>query len=250
MTTRTAFTPIAWMLAFGLVLGLPPARGLDGQEKPGKDEKPAKEKKSVKKDEAKKDAASDPVMEAWKKAGTPGKQHELLKKMEGQWAAASTFWMAPGAEPIQEKGRMTCRVILGGRFLSQDYRGSFMGEEFHGMGTFGYDNLKKKYVATWMDTMMTGVMLSEGSLDDAGKVLTLHSTFIDPLTNAPKTMRMVTTFIDDDHHKDEGFETGPDGKEFKSMEISYTRRRVAEEEKGKAKARAKDIEEKKRDRKE
>ena len=38
-----------------------------------------------------------------------------------------------------------------------------MGQPFSGVGIDGYDNLRKKYVTTWIDTMGTGIFSMEGT---------------------------------------------------------------------------------------
>ena len=39
----------------------------------------------------------------------------------------------------------------------------------------GYDSEKKKYVGTWVDSMMNHMWRYEGSVDDSGKTLTLEA---------------------------------------------------------------------------
>src|SRR5216684_3555963 len=43
---------------------------------------------------------------------------------------------------------------------------------FKGMGIEDYDNVKKKFVGTWVDNMGTGIMMSEGRYDVATKTST------------------------------------------------------------------------------
>jgi len=44
-----------------------------------------------------------------------------------------------------------------------------------------------------------------------------------PQPGAPTQKRSVITLHDNDHHTIEMFFTGPDGNEFKAMEIAYAR---------------------------
>ncbi|MER3465534.1 MAG: hypothetical protein C4329_15120 [Chitinophagaceae bacterium] len=55
--------------------------------------------------------------------------------------------------------------------------------------------------------------------------MTLLGTCIDPGTGKNCEMREVFRIIDKDHHFAKMFYKGPDGKEYKSMEISYTRKK-------------------------
>jgi uncharacterized protein DUF1579 len=98
-----------------------------------------------------------------------------------------------------------------------------MGQPFQGIGTMGYDNLKKKYVASWTDSMSTGIFLVEGTHDAATKTCTLAGEGPDMFSNKYSKFRMVEKTVDPDHFTVTMFSTGPDGKEFQSMEMSYTR---------------------------
>ncbi len=43
--------------------------------------------------------------------------------------------------------------------------GKMMEMPFHGIGTEGYDNVRKKFMASWIDNMGTGILLMEGTYD-------------------------------------------------------------------------------------
>ena len=49
------------------------------------------------------------------------------------------------------------KMLLDGRFLQQEFTGEMMGQPFSGVGINAYDNLRKRYVTTWIDTMGTGI---------------------------------------------------------------------------------------------
>ena len=74
----------------------------------------------------------------------------------------------------QHEGKATCeaKLILGGRFLQQEYTSRFQGQPFHVLQILGYDNAKKKSIEIMMDTMGTGVLHNEGTVSDDGKVIT------------------------------------------------------------------------------
>ncbi|MFB3904806.1 MAG: DUF1579 family protein [Acidobacteriota bacterium] len=78
-----------------------------------------------------------------------------------------------------------------------------MGMPFEGLGLWAYDNIKKEYVSTWADSMSTGIMVSRGKTRKSREVLRIE--------DAGKFQAGM-------------FETGPDGKKFKSMEMVYTRK--------------------------
>jgi uncharacterized protein DUF1579 len=165
------------------------------------------------------------AMDAMMKAGAPGDAHKKLEALAGTWDAKVTSWMAPGKPPIESKGKSESKMALGGRFLEEHFEGEFMGQPFTGMGYTGYDNVQKKYVGTWMDSMSTGVMTSSGKMDGDGKTFSMTGSMADPMTGKMSTIKEKVTVADADHHTFEMWGAGPDGKNFKMMEIVYTRRK-------------------------
>jgi hypothetical protein len=98
-----------------------------------------------------------------------------------------------------------------------------MEQPFSGIGYSAYDNVRRVFTGVWMDTMSTHFLTEEGNLDASGKVLTTVMSYSDPLTGKTKRGRSVTTVVDADTHTVVMFDQGPDGKEIKSMEMTYRR---------------------------
>jgi len=170
------------------------------------------------------------MMKQMMEMGKLNENHKLLADSAGTWSYIVKFWPAPGA-PVQEsKGTATRKMIMNGRYLVGDYTGvmpmagpdgKMKPTTFKGMGLEAYDNVKKKFVATWMDNMGTGIMMIEGTYDDATKTLT--STGEEEMMPGVKTpIREVIKYTDKNHMALEWFET-QGGQEFKAMEINYTR---------------------------
>lgn len=162
-------------------------------------------------------------MAAWEEVAKPGEHHKHLEAMAGTWDTKSSFWMAPGTEPMVSSAVMVNEMILGGRHLSHHYKGEVMGQDFEGRGTLSYDNVTKEYVSTWMDSMSTGVMVSKGQCDAAGKVFTFKGEMVEP-SGKKSITREVLTIKDSNTHTMEMWVTGEDGKEWKNMEFVYTRK--------------------------
>ncbi len=173
--------------------------------------------------------AFEEMMAKWAELNQKGPEHERFKKMVGTWDTASKMWMAPDAPPLTSQGTAEFRLLLDGRYVEQIYKCPAMGEgqpPYEGRGIEGYDRMKKKYVSVWMDNMSTGFMLVEGSADESGKVFTYTGTYNDPMTGQKnKPYRAVLHVLNDDKMTYEMHETDANGKEFKSMEITYTRRK-------------------------
>lgn len=154
----------------------------------------------------------------------PGEAHKVLEPLAGKWTYTSKFWMTPGAPAEESTGTSQDDLIYGGRFLMQVVKGTMMGKPFEGLGFTGYDNIKKEYVSVWLDGMATGLMTSSGQYDAATKEITEAGAHSCPLTGeTDRKIRSVSTLVDNDHKTYAAYAVGPDGKEMKMMEISYTR---------------------------
>jgi len=163
------------------------------------------------------------VMEIYRKLGTPGEPHKVLAAMQGNWNTANRFWTEPGKPPMENTGTCEQKMILGGRFLQQEFRGEMMGTPFTGIGVLGYDNYTRTYVSTWMDSMSTAILFFEGIADEDGKTITQICHHDDPI-KGPMKWRSVTKIVGENRHEFEMYSTDKTGKEEKMMEIVYTRR--------------------------
>ena len=166
------------------------------------------------------------MMEQMMKYGTPGKGHELLKKYIGDWDVDVSTWRDPAAPPEKSKGTIKSALIFDGRFLKSSFEGTMGGMKAQGVEIIGYDLFKKMYTTFWIDSWSTTFLITTGTLDMTGKVLTETGMFPDAMTDG-KTMqkiRNVTTFMDDGSYKFEMYMAMPDGKEMKGMELVCKRK--------------------------
>jgi hypothetical protein len=160
-------------------------------------------------------------MEAYMKAGTPGAPHEAMAKTAGTYEVKAKSWDAPGAAAREESGTATRTMALDGRVLVEEFKGSMMGMPFTGHGMRGYDNVTGKYWTTWMDSMSTGLMVSEGTCD-AKNACTFTGTFNDPVKKGKVSSRMTSRWTSPTTEVFEMYGPGRDGKEFRMMELTYT----------------------------
>jgi hypothetical protein len=172
---------------------------------------------------AQKPAMDPAMMEAMMKAGSPGAPHKALDVFAGKWDTKVTMWMAPGADPMTMTGTSETRWIMGGRILEQKFNASFMGMPYEGAGYSGYDNVKQRYWATWMDSMSTGFFLTTGTAD--GNTWSYSGMMPDPMTGKDVRSDSKVIVKDADHHVMEMWGPGPDGKMYKNMEMTYTRKK-------------------------
>jgi hypothetical protein len=165
------------------------------------------------------------MMEAWMKFATPGPAHKALQPLVGTWNVKITTWMAPGTPPISSEGVSEVAWVLGGRYLEQKNEGSFMGQPYSGIGYTAYDNYKKQYLGTWMDNVGTSILSMSGTADPSGKIVSMDGKMDDFMTGKVLAIRSTLRILDDDHNVYEMFSPGPDGKEYRMMQIDYTRKK-------------------------
>lgn len=165
-------------------------------------------------------------MQACAEAATPGPMHEYLMKGAGVWSGKSKMWMAPGMEPSTTEMTSTISSMMDGRFVKCEVAGDMPGMgPFSGLGMYGYDNVSKKFQATWLDNCGTGMMTGTGELSSDQKTMTWTYNYTCPITKKLSVMREVQTRTGADAMTMEMY--GPDpktGKEFKMMEVAFTRK--------------------------
>ncbi|MGK4568457.1 DUF1579 domain-containing protein [Flavobacterium sp. 3HN19-14] len=122
---------------------------------------------------------------------------------------------------------MTCenKMILGGRYQQSTHKGMYMGMPFEGMSTVGYNNASGEYNETWVDNMGTGVMYLTGKYDPATKAVNYTGDCVDPMTKKSKKIKQTYTIVDENTRRLESYENDPSGKEYKSMDITMTRKK-------------------------
>jgi hypothetical protein len=165
-------------------------------------------------------------MQACMVAGTPGKMQERIVQGAGVWQGKTTMWMAPGSEPAVSECTSTVTPIMDGRYVKVEMEGDMPGMgPYHGFGIYGYDNVSKKFVSTWIDNHSTGIMNGTGELSSDGKTVTTKYSYTCPITKKPTVMTDVETITGPNTKTLEMFGTDPkSGKEFKMMSIALTRK--------------------------
>ncbi|HSN05455.1 MAG TPA: DUF1579 domain-containing protein [Nitrospira sp.] len=163
------------------------------------------------------------MMEAYQKLAMPGEPHKLFAGLAGSWTTTTKEWMEPGKPPMESTGSVEMKMLLEGRFLQQEFSGTMMGQPYSGVGLSGYDNLRKRYVSTWIDSMGTGIFMMEGTASADGKTITLKGQHPE-LGGGQMTHRAVWKIIDPNSQTFEMYGAHGHGKEMKMMEITYTRK--------------------------
>jgi hypothetical protein len=162
-------------------------------------------------------------MQVWMEYMTPGATHQMLAEANGEWNTKITFWMMPGGEPQTSTGTCTNEMILGGRYQKSTHHGDMMGMPFEGMGLLAYDNATHKFYNIWIDNMGTGMMMSSGKFNEETGKAEMMGTYVDPMTGKEEPFKQTFQNVDNDKQIFEMFMYF-EGKEFKSLEVEYTRK--------------------------
>jgi hypothetical protein len=93
-----------------------------------------------------------------------------------------------------------------------------------GMLTLGYDVQKKKYAATWIDSMSDYLWKYDGTLDESGKTLTLETVGPCPMQGGKMTKFKDVIEIKDKDHRTFKSWVDFDGKMVQMLTINYTRK--------------------------
>lgn len=163
-------------------------------------------------------------MKAWQDNMTPSENHQWLASMNGEWDATVKMWMDPSQPPNVSQATTKNSMIMGGLYQRSEHSGTMMDMPFTGESITGYDNYKKKFLATWIDNFGSSIMFMEGQYNTKADALILEGNMMDPATGNDMHVKEVFTKLSEDSHKFEMFMV-IDGKDIKNMEITYTRKK-------------------------
>jgi hypothetical protein len=162
----------------------------------------------------------------------PQKEHQWLQKLVGEWTSEMNATVDP-AQPDQNCSGTEIVRSVGGLWTMGEGTGKMPdGGPALTFMTLGFDPVKGKFVGTFIGSMMTHLWLYEGSLDAAGKVLTLDT--MGPSFTSDGNMATdgsmskyqdIIEFVNDDHRTLSSQVLGPDGKWNRFMTAHYRRKK-------------------------
>ncbi|MDB5147574.1 MAG: hypothetical protein JWQ57_1594 [Mucilaginibacter sp.] len=164
--------------------------------------------------------------------------HTLLAQVKGEWSFTGKHTFAGGKhKPIEFSGSMTGKDLWDGRYFTTEVTGQDIPMPWsegklvtlHEMMLLGYDNVKRKFVASYINNEFeTGIISLEGTYDPSKKIITYDGETLSPVQQSlpPGTMRkfhVLLKFIDSDHYILEWHESIA-GKELFDTVLSFTRK--------------------------
>jgi hypothetical protein len=163
----------------------------------------------------------EPMMKA-----EPQREHEWLQKLVGEWTFEGEATMTPGQPPEKFQGTESVRS-LGGLWILAEGNSAMPGAgEVTTVMTLGYDPQRKRFVGTFIASMMTHLWLYNGGLDAAEKILTLQTEGPDMSAEGKMTRaKDVIEFKSDDHRVLTSQILSEEGKWQEVMRVHYRRRK-------------------------
>jgi hypothetical protein len=155
----------------------------------------------------------------------PQAEHKWLEQLVGEWEWEMEAPAGPDQPPMKHTGTESVRsltvwVQCHGTHAMPD------GNEAKTLMTLGFDTAKKKFVGSFIGSMMTHLWVYEGELDAVGKVLTLAAdgpSFTDP-TQTTKYLDKIEV-VSPDHRILTSQALGGDDQWVQFMTAHYRRKR-------------------------
>lgn len=156
----------------------------------------------------------------------PQKEHLWLQQLVGEWTSEAECSMSPGQPSTKSYGTERVRMV-GGLWMVGEGQGEMPGGGTATMiMTLGYDPQKKRYLGTWIGSMMTHMWHYDGEMDASGRILTLSAE--GPSMAGDGTMAKYQDIIEiksKDHRTLSSRVLGPDGTWNHFMTAHYRRRK-------------------------
>jgi hypothetical protein len=153
----------------------------------------------------------------------PSREHRWLQRLIGEWTFEAPAQADQAAAPL---GTETVRA-LGEIWVVCEGQGQMPdGGPAQTMMTLGYDPEKKRFVGTWIGSMMSYLWVYDGELDPSGRVLTLSA--VGPSLAGDGKMLTYQDIIElksDDHRLLTARVQKDDGSWQQFMSMEYRRRR-------------------------
>lgn len=154
----------------------------------------------------------------------PQKEHQWLQRLVGEWTFEAECSMGPDQPPAKSTGTEVVRS-LGGLWTIGEGSGEIPGGgSCQSVMTLGYDPQAKRFVGSFIASVMTNLWIYNGSLDASENVLTLDTEGPNFTDGAMAKYQDIIELLSDDHRTLSSQMLGEDGQWHPFMKAHYRRK--------------------------
>ena len=151
------------------------------------------------------------------------REHQWLQKLVGEWTFENECVMGPDQPPMKAVGTDSVRSLGGVWVLCEGRCEMPSGGPMMSIMTLGYDPARKRFVGTFIASVMTFLWIYDGGL--TGDTLTLDADG-PSFTGDGKLVKYqdIIEIKSDDHRTLTSQSLGADGKWHRFMTVNYRRK--------------------------
>ena len=151
--------------------------------------------------------------------------HLQLSRLVGEWKGTTKTWFEPNKLEDESPVSGTMKLILDGKFILHEYKGSFGGKPITGLTIYGYHLDLGKYQCAWIDSFHNGtaMMFSEGKKGSKDISVLGSYAYVTPEEEQHWGWRTDIEFISDDEIVITAYNISPEGQEEKATETIYNK---------------------------
>lgn len=149
--------------------------------------------------------------------------HFQLSRLVGEWKGTAKTWFDPNKLEDESPIHATMKLILDGKFILHEYKGSFGEKPLSGMAIYGYHLELGKFQCAWMDSFHNGtaIMFSEGKKGEKDISVLGSYAYVTPEMEQHWGWRTIIEFISDDEIVITAYNISPEGQKSKATETIY-----------------------------
>lgn len=150
--------------------------------------------------------------------------HKKLQNLTGNWKGTSKTWFEKDVLADDSASEAVISSIMGGRFISVDYKSSLDGKPFEGKMIIGFDIPYQRFTLSWIDGfhMGTQIMLLSGDATPNG--FAVSGTYGSPEYGEQLWgWRTELEILSSDEIIFSSYNISPEGEEAKATETVYQR---------------------------